>query len=182
MKKLLITSILLMVLMNWNCFSQQAPPAKQIIENALSQAKEENKNVMLIFHASWCGWCKKMDASMNDASCKKLFDDNYVTIHLTVDENEKNKNLENPDADVYRKIYHGESAGLPFWVILNQDGKLIGDSFIRKADQTLNEPGENMGCPAAENEVAEFCNLLAKSSRINEKEMKIIAERFKKNK
>ena len=94
-------------------------PAKEILAKAYKQAAKENKNVILIFHASWCGWCKKMDASMKDDKCKKYFEDNYVTVHLTVEESKENKNLENPGAAEIKTKYLGDKAGLPFWVILN---------------------------------------------------------------
>ncbi|HTG54955.1 MAG TPA: thioredoxin family protein, partial [Niabella sp.] len=65
--------------------AQQTPlPADSILSRALSKAKAEKKNVFVIFHASWCGWCRKMDAAMNDAACKPFFDANYVVEHLTI--------------------------------------------------------------------------------------------------
>jgi thioredoxin-related protein len=43
--------------------------ASDILDKAYVKAKEENKNVFVIFHASWCGWCKRMDKNMNDDPC-----------------------------------------------------------------------------------------------------------------
>ncbi|MBK7374589.1 MAG: hypothetical protein IPJ02_03205 [Chitinophagaceae bacterium] len=51
---------------------------------------------MLIFHASWCGWCHKMDTSLNDISVKRFFDDNFVITHITVLESKGKERLENP--------------------------------------------------------------------------------------
>ncbi len=160
----------------------QPTPANEILNNAYAQAKKENKNVILVFHASWCGWCKKMDASMKDESCSKFFETNYVTVHLTVEENAANKNLENPGGNAVRIKYHGDKAGLPFWVILDKGGKLLGDSFMRKAGVSMDEAGENIGCPASEEEVAAFIALLKKTSKITEEESIILTKRFKQNK
>ncbi len=157
-------------------------PAKEILAKAYQQAAKENKNVILIFHASWCGWCKKMDASMQDDKCKKKFEDNYVTVHLTVEESKENKNLENPGAAEIKTKYLGDNAGLPFWVILNKEGKLLGDSYIRKEGVPVNAAGENIGCPANEQEVAAFINLLKQTSPLTQEELKVIAIRFKENK
>ena len=157
----------------FNCLAQNVPTAENILSGAYSQASKENKNVFVFFHASWCGWCKKMDASMNDETTKKYFNDSYVTVHLTVQETSENKKLENPGAAEYLKSLKGETAGLPFFVILNNAGKVLGDSF---------ENGGNIGCPASESEVAAFIKLLKNTSKINKEGLETIAARFKQNK
>lgn len=148
--------------------------------DAYRKATKENKNIFLIFHASWCTWCHKMDEAMNDKKCKPLFDSNYVIVHLTVGESDATKNT--PGADQYLKRFHGDQAGLPFWVVTNSKGVWIGDSYIRKEGQTKDSVGENVGCPAQDNEVEAFCAVLKQSSRITESQMAIIRKRFKKNK
>lgn len=160
---------------------ETAKPASDILAEAYKKATAEKKNVILMFHASWCGWCHKMDSSMNDISCKKFFDDNYVTVHLTVEESAKNKNLENPGAAELKKQYMGEKAGLPFWLVLDNNGKLIGDSYMRKTGVGLDMPGDNIGCPASAPEVAAFVQILKKSSKLTDKELEIITTRFRKN-
>jgi len=80
MKKHLLSFVTLFLAFSLNTFAQDTPPAANIVmKQAYAQAKKENKKVLLMFHASWCGWCKKMDASLEDPGCKKFFDDNYVT-------------------------------------------------------------------------------------------------------
>ena len=170
MKKVFAIGFLL--LGAFTCFAQSIPTTESILSTAYKQAAKENKNVFVIFHASWCGWCKKMDASMNDALTKKYFNDNYVTVHLTVLETPQNKLIETPGADEYLKKIKKEIKSLPFFVILNNDGSLLGDSFI---------DGSNIGCPASDNEVAGFSSLLKKTSKINAEGLKIIAARFKQN-
>ena len=157
----------------YNCPAQNIPTAENILSTAYAKANKENKNVFVIFHASWCGWCKKMDASMDDATTKKYFDDNYVTVHLTVLETPQNKLLETPGAHEYLKKIKKEIKSLPFFVILNNDGSLLGDSFI---------DGSNIGCPASESEVAAFIILLKNTSTINKEGLETIAARFKQNK
>lgn len=144
--------------------------ATVVMDKAYAAAKAEKKNVFVIFHASWCGWCKKMDKNMTGDACAKLFSDNYVTAHLTVKESPKNKDLENPGGEDILKKYKGEQAGLPFWVILDAKGTVLADSF--------NAKGENLGCPSTPEEVTEFLAKLKKSSKLNDKQLAVIRETF----
>ena len=161
---------------------QTVPSSGDILEKAYKQARLENKNVFVIFHASWCGWCHKMDSSMNDNTCKKYFTDNYITCHLTVDESRDKKILENPGAVELRKKYNGEDAGLPFWLIFDQKGKLLADSKMRADGAGLDTKGESIGCPASKEEVAYFIKLLKQTSSLTAAQLAIIEERFSKNK
>lgn len=161
-----------MLVFTLTAFAQPAEPSGKILAAAYKKASKENKNVIIMFHASWCGWCKKMDASMNDESTKKYFDDNYVTVHLTVQENPAHKKDENPGADVFLAKYKGTEAGLPFFLIMDKKGKLIGDSFVN---------GSNLGCPASASEVEAFISLIKKSSSINSTGLDAITKRFRQN-
>ena len=60
--------------------AQQAPTADAVLKEARAKAAKENKKVMVIFHASWCGWCRKMDTSLNDPSVKNFFDKNLIVV------------------------------------------------------------------------------------------------------
>ena len=168
--KLLFTVLIMCT--GFTGIAQNIPTAESILTAAYKQAAAENKNVFVIFHASWCGWCKKMDASMNDVTTKKYFDENYVRVHLTVQENPAKKNLENPGAAEFLKKFKGEKAGLPFFIVLDKKGKLLGDSFVN---------GENLGCPASSDEVASFIVLIKKTAKINEEGLQAISNRFKLN-
>ena len=157
-----------------------APSADEIFKDAYQEAAKENKNVFIIFHASWCGWCHKMDKSMNDETCKKFFEDNFVIRHLVVDESDDKKNLENPGADELRKKYYGDGQGIPFWLLFDKEGKLLADSKMR-AGGAGPEKGNNTGCPASEKEVAYFISVLQKTSGLNASQLEIIRKRFRQN-
>jgi thioredoxin-related protein len=157
-----------------------APSAKSVMDEAFSRAVKENKNVIVMFHASWCGWCHRMDSSLNDPSCKKFFDDNYVITHLVVDESTNRKAEENAGAYELRTKYHGDGVGIPFWLIFDKNGKMLADSKLRK-DGENEAGGNNIGCPARADEVEYFLELLKKTSKINADQLAIISARFKKN-
>lgn len=170
MKKIISTTFL--TLMAFFVFAQQQSTADKILQDAYKNAAREHKNVFLIFHASWCGWCKKLEASMNDETTKKYFEKNYVIIHLDVQEREGKKNLETPGADKVLLNFKGEKAGLPFFVVLNSGGELLADSFVEN---------QNLGCPASAAEVDSFITLLKKTSNITEDQIKAVSTRFRQN-
>ncbi|MCA4782641.1 thioredoxin family protein [Empedobacter stercoris] len=143
-----------------------AQTATEILTKAQNQAKVENKNVFLIFHASWCGWCKKMEKNMDDPLVKSYFDANYVKTFMTVQERAEKKNLETPGGDAVNEKLGGKDQGLPFWVILDSEGKVLEDSRVN---------GENIGGPASEEEVNQLITKLettSKNEKVNSEKIK----------
>jgi thiol-disulfide isomerase/thioredoxin len=162
--------------------AQENPkPATDVLKEAYTVAAKEGKKVFLIFHASWCGWCHKMDSSMNDKAVKKFFDDNYIIRHLTVFEAEGKKAFENPGALELLTKYNGNNDGIPFWLIFDSNGTLLADSKARPEGAELGTPGANTGCPASKEEVAHFIAVLKKTSRLKEGDLALIAKRFSEN-
>jgi thioredoxin-related protein len=81
--KIILASVF--ILMCGVVLSQSQPEFAEVLLNkAYKQAAKEKKNVFVIFHASWCGWCKKLEASINDPSCKDYFDKSFIFVHLTI--------------------------------------------------------------------------------------------------
>jgi len=161
--------------------AQQPETTDSILKSAYAQAAKENKNVFIIFHASWCGWCHKMDSSLNDKVCKQFFDDNYIIRHLVVHESKNKKQLENPGGTELLAKYKGVDQGIPFWLIFDKDGNLLADSQIRKEGEGLDKKGQNSGCPAAAEEVRYFISVLKKTSGITEPQLQVIEKRFRQN-
>jgi len=159
----------------------QQPNADTIMKEAIKIAAGENKKVFIIFHASWCIWCRKMDSSMNDKSCKNFFDDNYIVRHLTVLESKDKKHLENPVAAEMLGKYKGVDQGIPFWLIFDKYGNLLADSQLRPDGAALDKQGTNTGCPASEEEVNYFISVLKKTSRMSAPQLDIIKKRFREN-
>lgn len=134
-------------------------PAKMMVDSAVAKAAKENKSVMVIFHASWCGWCKRLDKWMASPGAKEFFDKEFVVVHLTVLENDpKMKAHENFGGMDYMKAWHGEKAGLPFTAMLDGTGKLV----INSNSKSEGKEG-NIGCPWAPEEQDWFFGMLAKA-------------------
>jgi thiol-disulfide isomerase/thioredoxin len=133
-------------------------PAQNLIGAARTAANKQHKPTLVMFHASWCGWCKRLDAVMSRPEFKKMFEANYQLVTLDVLENgAKVAELENPGGKEYMKELGGEKSGLPFYAWLNADGKKIADSNAMPKEQNIGYPGE----PA---EIETFMALIKKTA------------------
>ena len=155
--------------------AQDAKSAQDILKEASQQAKKEKKKVFVMYHASWCYWCHKMDDAMNDPSRKKFFDDNFVIVHLVTGEMQDKTHLNTPGAEETLAAHKGTGAGLPYWTFLDVDGKTLTDSRQGETAST------NIGCPATEEEVTTFMNKLKTVTKVPKKAYKAIFERFRAN-
>jgi thioredoxin-related protein len=90
--KLFLMAVIL--LMSGIISAQDKPEtAGKIMDDAYKLASKEGKSVMIVFHASWCGWCRKFEASVNDSSCKDFFDKHFIIKYLEFWKEEIRKSL-----------------------------------------------------------------------------------------
>ena len=180
MKNIFLVSIIIFTTVT-SLFSQKAPlSSEEIMKEAFTSAKKQNKKVLVMFHASWCGWCHKMDTSLNDASVKKFFDDNFVIRHLVVFESKGKENLENPGALEMLTKHDGKDQGIPFWLIFDKDERFLFDSRM-PASVNGKEKLQNTGCPASKEEVNYFIEVLKKTTDLNKDQLEKIRIRFRRN-
>lgn len=141
------------------------PTADEIMAKAKAKAAAENKSIFVHFGASWCGWCKRLDAFLEQPEIKPVFEKYFVPVKLVVAENEKNKSLENPGADALLKEFGGPG-GLPYSAFLDAKGSLIVNS---------KRGGENIGYPAQPEEIEWFLQMMKKAApKISADEIKTI--------
>jgi hypothetical protein len=137
----------------------KARPARELLESARTAATNGNRSILVAFHASWCPWCRRLEATLARPAMKEIMDRHFVTLWLTVRERGAMKELENPGAaDLYMEWAGGDAkAGLPFCAALDGRGALRGTSIRPLA------PGaraENLGYPGSPDEIKAFLGLL----------------------
>jgi thiol:disulfide interchange protein len=132
-------------------------PASAVIDTAVKRARAENKTVWVDFGASWCGWCRKLEAFLAAPEVKDIIQKHYLVVPLTVMESKAKKTLENPGGEEMMNDLGGAGAGLPFYAFLDGSGKRIANS--------LSMPnGANIGFPANRAEIAAFVALFDKTA------------------
>jgi len=132
------------------------PPAASIVAAAETTAAGQNKNVLVLFHASWCGWCHKLDDFLAKPEIAPLIDSNYVTVHIVVQENGDKKDLDNPGGDALLESLGGKDQGIPYYAILSPKNETLAVS--------KNDKGQNIGYPGEEDEISLFMKMLRSTS------------------
>jgi thiol-disulfide isomerase/thioredoxin len=134
-----------------------ATPAADLIKAALTEAKGQ-RTVMLAFHASWCSWCRRLEATLARPAVKEIMDRHFVFQWLTIQERGPKQVLDNPGAaELYQAWTGGVQAGIPFCVVLDGQGKMHASSIRALAP---GQAAENLGYPGSPEEIKAFIALL----------------------
>jgi len=138
--------------------SAAAPPtAESLVDAAVKTAKSQDKVVLVHFGASWCVWCRHLDDMLQGPELGKLFADHFVIVHLTVQESDDKKQLENPGAEQLLAREGAGKSGVPVFMFFDQAGKKIADSLALPNRA-------NIGYPASPEEIEAFAGILEKTT------------------
>jgi thiol:disulfide interchange protein len=87
------------------------------IENALAEARNSNRRVILDVGGEWCGWCHVLDRYFVDHTDLREFrDKHYVWLKV-------NYSPENQNARALAR--YGEIVAYPWLFVLDENGKLL---------------------------------------------------------
>ena len=119
-----ISAFVLAAFLSLCAFAADAPvydesaDAQAQVSQALAKAKADNKQVMIVFGANWCGDCKMLDGEFKKPAMKALLDANYVVVKVDVNRFNKNLDVVKPYGDVIKK-------GIPSIVIATPANQLV---------------------------------------------------------
>jgi thiol-disulfide isomerase/thioredoxin len=130
--------------------------AVQALSDVARRADAAAKRTLVVFHASWCPYCRHLLRFLDDAQAKAVLSKHYEILVLNVDEGAKgDRSLELSDAASLRARLGGEGQGVPFFVIVDVDGAPLASSI---------GPQGNIGAPAAPEELAHFREMLTSTA------------------
>jgi uncharacterized protein YyaL (SSP411 family) len=121
----------------------KGPPATEVLADGLAVAKKDGKAVFLAFGSPTCGWCKYLDKYHARPVVAKTLGQHLVFVKVDI--------VENPGGDELYKKYTPEEGGVPVWVILSSDGKVLADSFAEVKGKK-----QNVGFPYEPAELAHY--------------------------
>ena len=163
MRKINVCAALLWFVSCLSAVAQKPPDAHQVLAQAEVQASQQQKNILLIFGASWCKYCRQLDAFVEAPEIQPILAKHFVIARLNVyEELGRSPQLNNPKSEqLVREFGNADVGGLPFIVFLAPDGKLIVNS---------NRPGKgkdkggNIGYPVEPKEIDWFMVMIKRAA------------------
>jgi len=145
MNKRYIIRGLMIIVMIISSISIKAQEAKKLYEptldgmkqlnEAISQAKNSGKHVLVQYGGNWCPWCIKFDAFCKaDTAISKVISTNYIPVKL-------NYSPENKNDASNEFLGNPTRFGFPVFIIIDGKGKIlhIQDSGLLEEGKGYNQ-------------------------------------------
>ncbi len=168
----------ILVLLAAAASSFAADSAQEIVKKAAEKAALQGKNVLVVFTASWCGWCHRLDDFLEKTAPGAKVKSALEVVHITVLESKEKAAEETPGGLDLLKTLHGAGTGIPYFAIVDAKGKVLAVSNPNKDKE---KPG-NIGYPASKEEIAHFMQMLkAGAPKLNAADLAEIEKWLKDN-
>lgn len=151
-------------------YQAPAQDAVKVLEAGLAEAGKSGKLVFLHFGAPWCPWCHRLDDWMDRADVSPLLSKRFVDVKVDTDRDTGGK-------EILAKYAGSDKVGIPWFAFISSDGKVVVDSFVEK-----DKKKENVGFPAAPEEIAHFEAMLKKAGSLSDADIKSIIEMIRTDK
>lgn len=145
----------------------KGPRAADVLAEGLSAAKKDGKAVFLAFGSPSCHWCTYLDKFHARPSVAKILGKHLVFVKVDI--------VENEGGDKLYDTYAPQPGGVPIWVILGADGKVLADSF-----EVVKGKKQNVGFPYQPNEIVHYEKAIrAALPKLNEAEVEEVLTELK---
>jgi thiol:disulfide interchange protein len=97
-------------------YDSKADPDK-VLNQAIKQAQDSGKHILLVAGGDWCRWCKALEAFVHgDTDVRSALDKSFVTVEVYYGE-------ENSNFAFFSKL--PPALGYPHFWVLSKDGKVL---------------------------------------------------------
>ena len=139
--------------------------ALTLYDEALAQAKRENKRVIFQETATWCGPCWMLSRFLDKH--RSDWEEDYLWVKMD--------HRWTGAQDLMRDLRGDAEAGVPWWIIVDADGKKLATSNMPS--------GENIGFPSSAEEIKHFQTMLEQTAqRLSAEQIRSLAKDLQKPK
>ena len=129
--------------------------AQQMLDDALAQAKEQEKRVFFILSASWCGPCRMLARFV--AAEKAELEQHYVFVKLDISRDKH--------AEALRQRYkESKSGGVPWFAVLDTTGQVLITSNAPAEEAEVENVNSNIGFPSSPEGIEHFLTILKQTA------------------
>ena len=179
MRKPVFTFIFIVLVCLYSRADRKLTVAETILTAAQKQAKHDHKGIFLVFGASWCTPCKRLDGVLDAPANRSVIEKYFVVTRLSVAEQYGgNPKLNTPGGDKLFSRFGGPGNNVPFVVLLDHKGELIVNSNRPISEDKL----DNIGYPDQPLEILWFMTMLKKAAPVmSDSEVQTVTDWLKKS-
>ena len=166
MSRSLLTLAIFLFLCGSFAVAQQPIAADRVLEDAKTQAAQQHKVIFLVFGASWCQPCHRLDDFLVAPEMRHILEKYFIEARVNVLEDQgKHPELESPGGQELAARLgvtnsKGQVSHVPFIVFLDAAGEPVVNSY-RPVEGSAK--GVNIGYPAKPEEIDWFGAMLKKA-------------------